>query len=353
MPKILLIMTLRKPFILLLLSLLIISCGSNNGTKKSDFSINTNAKGNSISLGETLSPSIVNSKNHNITSVSYKLSGQPISENELLDDEKLGKQTIEATIAYDDKQEVIKKNIIILNNKTPKVYTYKIINEYPHDITSYTQGLEFYNGQLYESTGQYKESKLRIVDYKTGEPKKSINLADNYFAEGITIVNNKIYQLTWREGIGFVYNTETLEKESSFKYGHSKEGWGLAHDENNTIYQSDGTEYIYELNPETLAVEDKIQIYTNKGKIVGINELEWVDGLLYANRYQKDGVAIINPKNGAVEGVIDFKPLKKKVKQHEKLDVLNGIAYNPETKTLFVTGKKWDKLFEVEIIEKQ
>lgn len=345
-------MTLRKPFILLLLSLLIISCGSNNGTKKSDFSINTNAKGNSISLGETLNPSIVNSKNHNITSVTYKLSGKAMSENEVLDNEKLGKQTIEATISYDDKQEVVKQNIIILNNKTPKVYTYKIINEYPHDITSYTQGLEFYNGQLYESTGQYKESKLRIVDYKTGEPQKSINLADNYFAEGITIVNDKIYQLTWREGIGFVYNTETLEKESSFKYGHSKEGWGLAHDENNAIYQSDGTEYIYELNPETLTVEGKIQVYTNKGKIVGINELEWVDGLLYANRYQKDGVAIINPKNGAVEGVIDFKPLKKKVKQHEKLDVLNGIAYNPETKTLFVTGKKWDKLFEVEIIEK-
>lgn len=346
-------MKLRNLFIVFVLSLIVVACGSNNGTKKSDFAINTNTKRNTLTLGEALNLSVINAKNHNITSISYSLSGKGISENEVLDTEKLGKQTIKATISYDYKQEVVKQDIVILNNEKPKVYTYKIINEYPHDITSYTQGLEFYKGQLYESTGQYKESKLRIVDHKTGTIKKNINLSDTYFAEGITIVNDKIYQLTWKEKIGFVYNAETLEKESSFKYGHSKEGWGLAHDpSDNTIYQSDGTEYIYELSPETLTVDDKIQVYTNKGKIIGINELEWVEGKLYANRYQKDGVAIINPKNGAVEGVIDFSPLKKLVSKHDKLDVLNGIAFNPETKTLFVTGKKWDKLFEVEIIEK-
>ena len=121
---------------------------------------------------------------------------------------------------------------------------------------------------------------------------------------------------------------------------------------NNTIYKSDGTEKIWLLNPETLVEEDYIQVYTNKGKIIGINEMEWINGKIYANRYQKDGVAIINPKNGAVIGVVDFKPLKKLVTQHEGLDVLNGIAYNPKTNTIFVTGKRWDKLFEVEIIEK-
>jgi len=343
----------RKTLITLIICLFLFSCGSNNSSKKSDFSIKTNAKNKTITLGKTLSPSINNPKNHDISSVSYKLSGKSISENELLDDEKLGKQTLEATIVYnDDKSDTVKQSITILNNNKPKVFTYKIINEYPHDITSYTQGLEFYNGKLYESTGQYKESKLRIVDYKTGKTEKNINLSDNYFAEGITVIDDKVYQLTWREKIGFVYDANTLEKTSSFKYNHSKEGWGLAHNEN-YIYQSDGTETIYLLNKETLVVEDKIQAFTNKGKIIGINELELVNGKLYANRYQKDGVAIINPKNGAIEGVIDFSPLKKTVTQHDRLDVLNGIAYNPDTKTLFITGKKWDKLFEVEIIEKQ
>jgi len=343
----------RKTLITLIICLFLFSCGSNNSSKKSDFSIKTNAKNKTITLGKTLSPSINNPKNHDISSVSYKLSGKSISENELLDDEKLGKQTLEATIVYnDDKSDTVKQSVTILNNNKPKVFTYKIINEYPHDITSYTQGLEFYNGKLYESTGQYKESKLRIVDYKTGKTEKNINLSDNYFAEGITIIDDKVYQLTWREKIGFVYDANTLEKTSSFKYNHSKEGWGLAHNEN-YIYQSDGTETIYLLNKETLVVEDKIQAFTNKGKIIGINELELVNGKLYANRYQKDGVAIINPKNGAIEGVIDFSPLKKTVTQHDRLDVLNGIAYNPDTKTLFITGKKWDKLFEVEIIEKQ
>jgi len=121
---------------------------------------------------------------------------------------------------------------------------------------------------------------------------------------------------------------------------------------NNTIYKSDGTEKIWLLNSETLVEQEYIQVYTNKGKIIGINEMEWIEGKIYANRYQKDGVAIINPKNGAVIGVVDFKPLKKLVTQHEGLDVLNGIAYNPKTKTIFVTGKRWDKLFEVEIVEK-
>ena len=157
--------------------------------------------------------------------------------------------------------------------------------------------------------------------------------------------------MTWKKGTGFVYDVNSFDKINSFKYGNSKEGWGLCNNEN-TIYKSDGTEKIWLLNPESLVEESFIQVYTNKGKIVGINEMEWIDGKIYANRWQKDGVAIINPKNGAVTGVINFSPLKKLVTQHEKLDVLNGIAYNSKTNTIFVTGKHWDKLFEIVIIEK-
>lgn len=330
---------------------LLISCGSNSGQKKSEFSINTNAIKGNISNNESLKLSLENKKNYTLDSITYTLNGIIIKENTALENFKLGKQTIEATVYYENEQQKVSSLVTILNNEVPKVYTYNIINEYPHDITSYTQGLEFFNDTLYESTGQHKESKLRKVDYKTGDIIKSINLADEYFGEGLTILNDKIYQLTWQKGTGFVYDVHTFNKLSSFKYGNSKEGWGLCNHAN-TIYKSDGTEKIWLLNKDTLIEEDYIQVYTNKGKIVGINEMEWVKGKIYANRYQKNGVAIINPKNGAVEGVIDFTPLKDKVTQHKGLDVLNGLAFNPSTNTLFVTGKRWDKLFEVEIVEK-
>ena len=340
-----------KYLTIIFLSGLLISCGSNSGQKKSDFSIITNAEKGNISNNETLKISLENKKNHSIDSVSFTLEGISINESNALKDFKLGKQTIEAVVYFNDKKQTTTSAITVLNSDLPKVYTFKIINEYPHDITSYTQGIEFFNDTLYESTGQYKESKLRKVDYKTGAIIKNFDLANEYFGEGLTILNNKVYQLTWQKGTGFVYDVNTFEKLSSFKYGNSKEGWGLCNN-NQTIYKSDGTEKIWLLNPETLVEESYIQVYTNKGKIVGINEMEWIDGKIYANRYQKNGVAIINPKNGAVIGVIDFTSLKKKVTQHKGLDVLNGIAYNPKTKTIFVTGKRWDKLFEVEIVEK-
>jgi len=331
--------------------MLLISCGSNSGHKKSDFTIKTNAIKGNISNSETLQLSLENKKNHTIDSVLYRLNGNKINEDSPLENFKLGKQTVDAIVYFDGEKQTTTSTVTILNSKLPKVYTYKIINEYPHDITSYTQGLEFHNDTLFESTGQLKESKLRKLDYKTGKVLKNIKLADEYFGEGLTILNNKVYQLTWQKGTGFVYDVNTFEKLSSFRYGNSKEGWGLCN-YNNTIYKSDGTEKIWLLNSETLVEQEYIQVYTNKGKIIGINEMEWIDGKIYANRYQKDGVAIINPKNGAVIGVVDFKPLKKLVTQHEGLDVLNGIAYNPKTKTIFVTGKRWDKLFEVEIVEK-
>ncbi len=340
-----------KYLTIVFLSSFIASCGSNSGQNKNYFTIKTNAEKGNISNSETLKLSIENKKNYTIDSVSYMLSGKKVEDAVPLKNLKLGKQMLEATVYFNNEKQSVISQVTILNSELPKVYGFEILNEYPHDITSYTQGLEFFNDTLYESTGQYKESKLRKVDYKTGDILKNINLADEYFGEGLTILNNKIYQLTWQKGTGFVYDVNTFEKLNSFKYGNSKEGWGLCND-TNEIYKSDGTENIWLLNPETLVEEDFIQVCTNKGKIVGINELEWIEGKIYANRYQKNGVAIINPKNGAVESVIDFTALKNKVTQHAGLDVLNGIAYNPKTKTIFVTGKHWDKLFEVRVIEK-
>ncbi|MFD2552176.1 glutaminyl-peptide cyclotransferase [Bizionia sediminis] len=344
-------MTFYKWLTLIILSLFVVSCGTNINDVKKEISIQTNAKNEAFSLGDTLKLAISNPKNHPLSNVTFRLNDNEVSTLVPLHSIKLGIHTLSASFSLNGETASVSKSITILNNETPKIYTYTLINEYPHDPSSYTQGLEFYNGMLYEGTGQYGGSKLRQVDYKTGQVLKNINLPQEYFGEGITILNNSIYQLTWKRGTGFVYDVATFEKTGSFKYGESVEGWGICND-GKQLYKSDGTEKIWTLNPETLAEEGYIQAYHNKGKVVELNELEWVNGKIYANRWNKNGVAIINPENGAVEGVIDFTSLQKRVTKHPKLDVLNGIAYNPDTETLFVTGKYWDKLFEVKITEK-
>ncbi|MDC1539692.1 glutaminyl-peptide cyclotransferase [Flavobacteriaceae bacterium] len=330
--------------------LLFFSCGNNATSKKSNFSIQINSDTSIITNAETLTVELLNPKNIAYDSVQLSLDNKLISSSIDLSTIPLGEKRIKAKIFYDSKFEVALKKVIVVNAVPPKLYTYEIVNTYPHDITSYTQGLEFYKGDLYESTGQYGESKLRKLDYKKGTVLKSINLNSAYFGEGLSVLNDKIYQLTWKEGRGLVYNFTNFEQIETFNYGQSKEGWGLCND-GEKFYKSDGTENLWILNPTTLAEERYIQAYTNKGKLTNLNELEWVDGKIYANRYQKNGVAIINPKNGAIEAVIDFKALKNKVTKHQGLDVLNGMAYNPETQTLFLTGKRWDKLFEVKIVK--
>ena len=329
------------------LNVLIAACGT---TTKSNFSIQTNSGTNIISNSETLSIEVQNPNNIDFDSIQLTLDTKKIETSVDLSVMPLGEKRIKAKVFYDGTFEVVLKKVIVVNSEAPKLYTYEIINTYPHDITSYTQGLEFYKGDLYESTGQYGESKLRKLDYKKGGVLKNINLSTAYFGEGLSVLNDKIYQLTWKEGRGLVYDIDSFEQIETFNYGQSKEGWGLCND-GQKFYKSDGSEFLWFLNPNTLAEEGALQAYTNKGKLTNLNELEWVDGKIYANRYQKNGVAIINPENGAIEAVIDFKALKTKVTKHQGLDVLNGMAYNPKTKTLFVTGKRWDKLFEVKIIK--
>jgi len=164
-------------------------------------------------------------------------------------------------------------------------------------------------------------------------------------------MNDKIYQLTWQSGSGFIYDLKDFKKIDSFKYNQSKEGWGLCND-GNKIFKSDGTEKIWFLNPVTMAEEGHFETVTNTSIFNKANELEYVDGKIYANVYQKESMMIIDAKSGAIEGVINFGGLKEKVTQHQYLDVLNGVAYHPERKTFFVTGKNWDKLFEVNILKK-
>ena len=336
-----------KYFSIIVLSLFLANCASN----MPKLTVKTNAKNNTVKLGETVKLSLQNPDGISITSIKYLLEGKPVTENLKLDNVKLGKQNLVAQVITGNDTIIAESNLVVLNNKQPEIYSYEIINTYPHDITSYTQGLEFYKGELFESTGQYNESKLRKVDYKTGNVLKNIDLKSGYFGEGLTVLDDKIYQLTWQADTGFIYDVNTFEKLNIFRYNNSKEGWGICND-GKLLYKSDGTEKIWILNTTTVSEDDKIEVYTNKAKIKSLNELEWINGKIYANIYQQNGVVIVNPINGAVEGVIDFSPLKDLVKQHSGLDVLNGIAYNPETETIFVTGKRWDKLFEVKIVKK-
>ena len=264
-----------------------------------------------------------------------------------------GEQQVKAIIETESGLKEITKNIRVFASTKPKIFTYKLVKTYPHDINAYTQGLEFVGDTLYESTGQYGASSLRKVDYKTGDVVQKLQLDNAYFGEGLTHFNGKIVQLTWKKQLGFVYNMSDFTLEKSFKYTKSPEGWGICTD-GKWLYKTDGSQKLWRLDPTTFEELESKDIVTHNTYLSKVNELEFANGLIYGNTYQfnKDVVVIIDPSTGIVQGVVDFSGLKKKVQQHNRLDVFNGIAYHPTRNTFFVTGKYWNKLFEVEIIEK-
>tara|TARA_R110002050_G_scaffold16019_2_gene48951 strand:- start:45173 stop:46216 length:1044 start_codon:yes stop_codon:yes gene_type:complete len=336
------------------ISLLFGACGSSNTSTSDLFEIQLEGNKSEFQQNQKINISLKNKKKIGVENVSYSIDGENlvVSNNSIaLNMPKLGSKTIKAVINYDGNSGVISKEIKLLAPNAPKIYTYEIINEYPHDKEAFTQGLEFYKDTLYESTGRKGKSTLRKLNFKTGEILKQIALESTYFGEGITVLNDKIYMLTWQSGIGFIYDVKDFKKIDSFKYGASKEGWGLTND-GEKLYKSDGTEKIWLLNPDTLVEESHIETVTNKSIFNKANELEYVDGKIYANVWQKESMMIIDAKSGAIEGVVNFGGLKEKVTKHASLDVLNGVAYHKGRQTFFVTGKNWDKLFEVKIIKK-
>ena len=340
-------------FLFLLNLSLLESCGENS--EWDDISISSNLTDKKIKKDDTLKIKLSKSSKNLVFEIKSNNQIKKISPldlsfennnqyNFLLNNLTLGKKELIIKSSNVEK----KVNFTLLNNIAPKIYNYEIINEFSRSKNSYTQGLEFYNDTLYESLGRYGQSKLVKVEFNTGKKLKEIKLPSEYFAEGITILNDKIFQLTWKEKVGFVYDIDNFNRINTFEYKNSIEGWGICND-GNKLYKSDGTDKLWIMNPKNQKEESYIEIYTNKNKVVGLNELEWIDGKIYANRYLFDGIAIINPKNGAIEGVINLSSLKSRVTQHEKLDVINGIAYNKKRNSIFVTGKMWDKLFEIRI----
>jgi glutamine cyclotransferase len=331
----------------------------NCSETKNSFSIATKDLKQVYKPTETVNLSIENTENAKIDSVNYFSNDIQVgtSKNNAIFNLKLEKlqfgiQDIKAIVHSEGEKTECLTSFELVSNITPKLYEtkdYSILNTFNHDINAYTQGLEFYKGILYEGTGQNGESTLRKTEYKSGNVSKSVSLSPDYFGEGITVFNGKIYQLTWKNKVGFIYNAATLVQEKTFDYFSDIEGWGLTHNEKHLI-MSDGTNKIYFLNPDSQKMERFINVYSDTNAITELNELEWIDGKIWANIYQKDVIVIINPENGAVESAIDFSELKSKnTKTLLDGEVLNGIAYNPTTKTIFITGKNWDKMFEIKL----
>jgi len=233
------------------------------------------------------------------------------------------------------------------NSDVIPVYSYNIVNTYPHDRNAFTQGLVFEDGVLYEGTGGYGGSTLRRVELETGDILQIRELSDQFFGEGTTIDGDRIIQLTWQSHIGFVYDKDSFELLQEFTY--STEGWGITHDGTRLI-MSDGTSTLHFLDPQTFEEIGQVEVFDNDGPVTRLNELEYVQGEIYANVWQTDRIARIAPGTGRVVGWIDLGGLLSAEDRSQPVDVLNGIAYDADNGRLFVTGKLWPKLFEIELI---
>ena len=238
----------------------------------------------------------------------------------------------------------------LLPDTSPRAYSYAVKAVYDHDKDAYTQGLFYHEGFLYEGTGQRGQSSVRKVNLTDGKVLKRQTLERKLFGEGIVYFEGLIYQLTWNSQVGIVYNAEDLSENQRFYY--TGEGWGLTTD---SIYliRSDGSNKLFFHKPGDFSLHKTIEVYTNSGPLDKLNELEYINGRIYANIYQQNQIAIINPSNGVVEGMIDLKGILQKQYRTSHEDVLNGIAFDAKNNRMFVTGKYWPKLFEIELISRE
>jgi glutaminyl-peptide cyclotransferase len=239
--------------------------------------------------------------------------------------------------------------LVFLGQNQAATWHYRVVHEYPHDPGAYTQGLVFHDGLLYEGTGKYGESTLRKVELESGRVLQHVPLSPRHFGEGITIWNDEILQLTWRERAGLIYDLETLRPTGrTFRY--AGEGWGLTHDGQHLIL-SDGTSVLRFLDPETFEVVRRLAVRSGRQRIIHLNELEYIDGEIFANIWKKDYLARISPRTGEVLGWVDLRGLWPRGVPRDVDQVLNGIAYDAPSGRLFVTGKNWPRLYEIELVK--
>jgi glutamine cyclotransferase len=226
-------------------------------------------------------------------------------------------------------------------------YHFKVVQSWPHDPNAFTQGLFFQGGFLYESTGLVGASTLRKIELSTGKVLQKVPLNPTYFGEGMTIIDGKIYQLTWLERKGLIYDLATLTPIGEFPY--KGEGWGLTHD-NDSLIMSDGTEFLQFLDPKTFSLKRHLRVLRNEKPVIYLNELEYIKGEVWANVWQTNEIVRINPETGAVTGIIDLTGILRLEPGAQSIDVLNGIAYDAQQDRLLVTGKLWPKIFEIKLV---
>ncbi|KAF0239028.1 MAG: hypothetical protein FD181_413 [Prolixibacteraceae bacterium] len=344
---------------ILILFITAFSCSSNSSKpRKPVSSIAVQPAKNNYVFGEKVSVNVkTKTRDGQIESIKLYFNNTLIKESKELDFtvenvliEKLGSGnfTVEAV-----KTDGLKNSRLLVINTIsdvfPEKFTYQVVNTFPHSKTHFTQGLEFYNGFIYEGTGEYGTSGLFKTDLRTGKTLQSHMLADQYFGEGITILNDKIYQLTYRTQKGFVYQLSDFAVIDSFQF-KSKEGWGLTNDGAHLI-MSDGTHVLTWLNANDFSVVKTLEVANNKGIVNYLNELEYINGTIYANVYTTDLIVQIDPDTGKILSQINLAGIINIYKNNQdKIDYLNGIAYDNKTERLFVTGKLWPKLFEIKII---
>ena len=228
-----------------------------------------------------------------------------------------------------------------------KLYDYRVVREYPHSTKSYTQGLQYVDGVMWEGTGREGSSYLQTIDLKTGEVNILASLPNSEFGEGITHYKDRIYQLTWESHKAYLYDSKgNFIKNITYR----GEGWGITTDGEH-LYMSDGSSTIRRINPETFATEESICVTLNGEPLDLLNELEWIDGHIWANVYLTDAIVEIDPKTGIVVGFIDLPELRGRLKQNPEAEALNGIAHNASTGNFYVAGKDWNRIFEIEVIK--
>ena len=365
---------LKNVFTLLFLSMLLVfSCKSVEDQKKSNktkketnkevakiknpLKLNVSKKKQNAVVGDIINISILESEIIENDTVLLLINEQEVAKlskskpnfNWNTKQTKVGKNIIEIILKKDGRKYKKTQSVILLSDIVPEKYTYKIKNVYKHDARAYTQGLFFHKGFLYEATGLRGKSTIRKVKLETGEVIHGFAIPTDIFGEGIVLLNNKIIQISWSSEKGFVYDFETFKVLDNFSY--SGEGWGICTDKKH-LFMTNGSAEIKVLETQSYSHIKTLQAYDNKGAVIYLNELEYINGFIYANIYQYEKIAKIDPSTGKVLAYIDLNGILPMNDYISTTDVLNGIAYDEKAKRIFVTGKNWPKLFEVEFVKK-